>query len=194
MTAMLRFFISFGAVAVLSGSLAQAQKQPPPFPLRDAVVEYQQQAAGLTIDVVQIYYSASTKRDRVVSGRQGPGSFAIQDFGAKKMLFVLPGQPPSYSEMPLPDATTYVTTGERATIIGQQCEVWQVQATAAPALRTTVCLTPEGIMLRSTTEAPGGAGSIVMEATSISYGPQDPTLFVLPPGPSINDRRPSDRD
>lgn len=180
MTTRRRIPVYFAGLSLLGLCSALASKQPPSFPLRDAVVEYRQVVSGLVVDTVQIYYSSSKRRERVIDQRVGRGSFALQDDAAKMMYFVLPGSPPSYTETPLPEIR-YIPTRQRATVAGLPCKIWQAEAKTGPNFRTQDCLTADGLLLRSVTDAPGG-GTIVMEATSVSYGPQDPALFVLPQG------------
>ena len=63
-------------------------------------------------------------------------------------------------------------------VAGEPCTVWQ----AGPAgRRTALCVTEDGVLLRSVTPLSWG-GENRMEAVSVRYGPQDPARFRVPAG------------
>ena len=171
------FGLLLGAALFVSGQL-RAENQPTLFPTRDAVILYKQQAGAFEMGQIQIFYSASTKRTR--TNTEKFNVFIITDHIANRMLQVTPGNPPMYRENAIPPATSrYSSTGRTETIAGQRCEVWQVYQAATPK-PATQCITSDGLMLRSVNEGLGG--NMVMEAVAISYAPQNPSLFQLPPG------------
>ena len=60
-------------------------------------------------------------------------------------------------------------------IAGLACTNWQTGDAAGQD--TLLCLTGDGVMLRASQR-----GQILLEATTVSYGPQDPAAFKAPDG------------
>ena len=62
-----------------------------------------------------------------------------------------------------------------ATVAGLACTNWRtLDASGEPAV---ICLTADGVMLRASRD-----GQVLLEATSVTYAPQDGAAFDLPPG------------
>jgi hypothetical protein len=67
------------------------------------------------------------------------------------------------------------------TVAGLACTIWQIP-TSDGKEGTQVCLTNDGIMLRT-----GTAAAPLIVATDVAKGPQDPALFTLPAGYEVID-------
>lgn len=60
-------------------------------------------------------------------------------------------------------------------VAGLPCTEWETKDTMGED--TLVCLTPDGVMLRA-----AAAGHVLLEAASVTYGAQDPAVFMIPEG------------
>jgi hypothetical protein len=94
-------------------------------------------------------------------------------------------QPISNDEMDLAevarDPDFRVTRHGTETIAGLGCTVWRVREAQEPEEEATeLCLSADGLMLRSRAQRQGMAS--VMEAVRVEYGPLDPSLFAPPAG------------
>jgi hypothetical protein len=68
------------------------------------------------------------------------------------------------------------------TVAGLGCTIWQLPAKEDGTPGLPMCITNDGIMLRTgTAEAP------FIVATSVTKGPQDPTMFSIPAGYTVID-------
>jgi hypothetical protein len=72
-----------------------------------------------------------------------------------------------------------VTRGGPCSAAGETGTEW---SRAFEGHTTTMCLTSDGIILKQSRD-----GTLYWETTSIQRGPQDPSLFVLPPGVQVMD-------
>jgi hypothetical protein len=78
----------------------------------------------------------------------------------------VPGSPP------VNDGIPFIREGE-SSVASLTCTEWETKdISGATAL---VCITDDGVLLRAVT-----AGRTVLEATKVSYGPIDPSLFQVP--------------
>ena len=73
-----------------------------------------------------------------------------------------------------PQTGTTLKRGGEYKIAGQNCIDWSWMDDAE---MHTACLTPDGVLLRLIID-----GQVVAEARSVSYAPQPPELFEVPPG------------
>lgn len=177
----------FAAVALLAGTapgLAAASEHPPLAATREATVLYRAQGPrDQAATSVRVHVSGGKLR---VEPASLPG-YVIVDRGADRVLLVM-RQPLIYFETParsdlvrdlLPNERMRFTRKGSEHIAGLSCTVWDVQA---PEGRTgSVCVTPDGIVLRGQGHDPQyGSGNV--EAVSVTYAPQPASLFQLPAG------------
>ena len=118
----------------------------------------------------------------------GGMGWSVMDQRAKTM-FVVMEQQHVVMEMPLnsgagglqvptqPPETARFTRGGTATIAGQSCTIWRYENQGSTG---ESCMTADGVMLRSTGTVNGQTAT--MEATEVSYGPQDAARFTAPAG------------
>jgi hypothetical protein len=181
---------------ILIGSNAVAAEQPLRFPLRDVTVLTVMEVGGGYRQAQRYYYLASAQKSRVETADFE--LYVLMDYQAGTSVTVVPGAPPTYTVMPIPDdrAVEYSQTGGREHIAGHECIVWQSPAVVKknptagfpgqPATyteSTSMCLTPDGVPLRTIIEQDLVQKTrVVVEATDIKYGPVDPALFFVPAG------------
>ena len=60
------------------------------------------------------------------------------------------------------------------TVAGLACTEWQAADNAGNP--TLLCVTPDGVMLRARTPQ----GAVLLQAISVEYAPQDPSIFTIP--------------
>lgn len=125
-----------------------------------------------------------------------PGTIVgLIDLKARRMVMMTPNLPKVAVEMALPPE--YVVGAQTGTgskvghsqVAGEPCDLWQVDP---PESRpdgshlgpTVACITPDGIALRAQTELKG-TSQVLYEVESLARGPQDPKLFLLPPGVKV---------
>jgi hypothetical protein len=170
---------------VLAALAAPALAQSPAaiWPTRDVVVTFDPPAQTGGPDM-RVAFSAGGQLARMDVGPQG---FGIIDYKGRQMTMVMPEQR-MFMVMTLPDdlpAGTdmsnhdFVRLGTR-TVAGTGCTDWRVTPrTGQPGQEAVVCLTDDGVMLRSEVS---GAQSFVTEAKEVRYGALDPSLFRVPDG------------
>ena len=167
-------------LASLLAAPALAADRPPTIPLRDVDVTYQvaQPVEGGPALSQRMRWSVAAGRLRV--DPPTPGLFMIVDYPAKRMSVVkiadravldLPTAAPG-----LPGAAAGAFAArDGAVVAGLACANWQT--TDAAGQDTLLCLTPDGVMLRASQ-----GGQILLEASTVQYGPQDPAAFKAPEG------------
>jgi len=167
------------AALAISGA-ALAQERPPITPTRDVDVTYrvpQAEAGPAAARILEqrMRYSANLRRQRV--DPPTPGLYVIMDFAAHRMSTIRPAERMAL-DMPTPadsaSAQPFARKGD-VTIAGNPCTEWLTRDAAGEA--TLVCITADGVMLRA-----AAAGRLLVEATSVRYETQDPSLFAVPPG------------
>lgn len=120
-------------------------------------------AGRARIDAGPLYVLADAKALRVTLVMQ---NFALQlPQGAKSFVY-------------LPDAGTRFVRGNTATVAGYRCTNWTVSNSRGNG---AACITDDGVILRGTgADKNGHVGEI--EAVSVRYDPQPPSLFQVPRG------------
>ncbi len=159
---------------------ALAAEHPPITPQRDVDVTYTTAApqAGGPALTQRMRWSVSSFRLRV--DPPTPGLYMIVDYRTKQMAVVKPADRAvldvSTASPGLPGAAAgdYSRRGV-AQVAGLACTEWQTLD--AGGHDTLLCLTDDGVMLRASQ-----GGHVLLEATGVSYGPQDPAAFVPPDG------------
>ena len=167
-------------VAAAFTQAAVAAERPPITPQRDVDVTY---ATGVPQDgapplTQRMRWSVASFRLRV--DPPTVGLYMIVDYRAKRMAVVKPADRAvldvSTAGPGLPGAAAgdYNRRGT-GQVAGLPCTEWQTNDAAGQ--ETLLCLTADGVMLRASQ-----AGRVLLEATSVTYGPQDPAAFLPPDG------------
>ena len=159
---------------------ATAAEHPPIMPQRDVDVTYQvaQPVQGGPALSQRMRWSVTTGRLRV--DPPSPGLYMIIDYAKKRMSVVKPADravldvPTAAPGLPGAPAGAY-TRQDTAVVAGLPCTNWQTAD--AGGQPTQLCLTTDGVMLRASQ-----AGHVLLEATTVNYGPQDPAAFIAPEG------------
>ncbi len=109
-----------------------------------------------------------------------PGLYMIVDYHAKRMAVVKVADRAvldvSTAGPGLPGASAgSYTRQDAADIAGLHCTNWLTAD--AGGHDTTLCLTEDGVMLRASQD-----GRVLLQATGVQYGAQDPSAFLPPEG------------
>ena len=155
---------------------ARADDKPAMVPQRDVDVHYQ--IAGKTPDAQprqqRIRWSVAQARMRI--DPPSPGLYMIGNFQTGRMEVVKPADqsvldmgPGSFD--PHADASFRKLGGDQ--VGGLACTNWQTADNGGQP--TVLCLTSDGVMLRAS-----HGDQVLVEANSVSYGPQDPAAFTAP--------------
>ncbi|NGM20906.1 hypothetical protein G3576_12845 [Roseomonas stagni] len=171
------------ALAVLlAAAPAAAQQAPLMVPMRDVAITYRSTGGG---DPVTISMAWSAARKAVRMDMPGMG-WSVANHGATPPSgFIVMEEARRVMDMPAqvlnrqigaPRDARFVREGSDR-IAGQACTVWRYQSGADEG---RVCLTADGVMLRSQGSFAGQPGG--MEATQVTYAPQDPSRFDPPAG------------
>lgn len=167
--------------ATLAAPAAQAQAPAALWPTRDVVITFDgpAQMGGQTM---QMSFAAKNRLARIDMGPQG---FGIIDYQARQMTMVMPAQQ-MFMVIGVPDGTpmstdladhNFTRIGTRR-IAGYSCTDWRAQPKTNPNQQAVVCLTDDGVVLR--TEV--AAMNFATEAKEVRYGALAPTLFQVPEG------------
>jgi hypothetical protein len=165
---------------------AAAQDRPQLVPSRDVSVAYRAIGGGegrmpelrmswlvarglLRVDMGEAGY--------LVTDTRGAGGFMVM--AAQRMVMDLPaGANPAAAPGLLREGARYTREGNDR-VAGLPCTNWRIEAEGET---NRACITADGVMLRAATAAGGRSGEGVLEAVSVSQGPQDPARFERPPG------------
>jgi hypothetical protein len=164
-------YAALAAMLALMPSLARAA---PLVPSRDADVTYAVNGPGANA-TQRLRWSASLKRMRI--DPPGAGLYMIVDYLAHRAVVVQP-EAQAFTEMPAPAAALTGNTARQAqgsdTVAGLPCT--EFATTDTEGRNTVLCVTQDGVTLRIRVE-----GRTLMTAQTVSYQPQDETLFSPPP-------------
>ena len=171
-------------LVALAPGLAAAQDRPPVTPTRDVDVVYMMvqpdAPGGPRVVEERMRWSVADGKLRIDPPTRG--MWVLMDTRAKRVATVRDGERSvleidSASTMPgraPPAGATFLRRGE-ASVAGLTCTEWETRdVTGAPTL---ACITADGVMLRA-----GAGARVLVEALSVSYGPQDPGVFRIPEG------------
>ncbi len=167
-------------IAAAFAPAALAAEHPPITPQRDVDVIYATAAPrdGGPPLTQRMRWSVASGRLRV--DPPTGGLYMIVDYRAKRMAVVKPDARAVLDVstlgpgLPGAAAGDYVRQGA-GQAAGLPCTDWQTSDAAGQ--QTLLCLTPDGVMLRASQ-----GGQVLLEATRVSYGPQDPSAFQPPEG------------
>ncbi|TCH97950.1 hypothetical protein EJV46_12095 [Roseococcus sp. SYP-B2431] len=163
---------------------AFAQDRPAVTPTRDVSVAYRvtTQGPGNGTEMRISWLAASGLMRVDMPGGQGfmvadlrgggPGFMVME---AQRMIMDVPRNqlPPVASMQPGPNAR--FTREGTARVANTSCTIWRMEDQGQSG---RACLTADGVMLRA--EGDNRQGQV--EATSVTYGPQDPARFQRPSG------------
>lgn len=109
-----------------------------------------------------------------------PGLWMLMDFATRRAFLVQPAQQ-RVLESPAPATPPGIPAGAGAQpagtdrVAGADCTDWRMHDNAGNEV--VLCMTDDGVLLRART----GEGQMLLRAVSLSYTPQDPSIFALPP-------------
>ena len=168
--------LMLAVAAVALAAPARADDKPAMVPQRDVDVQYK--IAGRTPDAQarqqRIRWSVAQASMRI--DPPSPGLYMIGNFQTGRMEVVKPADqsvldmgPGSFD--PHADASFRKLGPDQ--VDGLSCTNWQTADNGGQP--TVLCLTSDGVMLRAS-----HGDQVLVEASSVSYGPQDPAAFVAP--------------
>lgn len=188
---MRRILVIFAAALMTAGLMDTvpanaADRAPIYLPIRDVTVMYRVSGrAAQQVRELNVRYSAARRLLRVETEDRGMG-YLLVDPARRNARMVVPGLG-QFIDLPLAhdrraallfgDGLRFTRRG-KARIAGRECMDWDVQSDRDTA---TVCLTPDGVLLR----AQGRSGDIAdssIVATRVDDTPLAPALFQLPAG------------
>jgi hypothetical protein len=162
---------------------AMAQQSPTLLPTRDVAVTFRLTGGKQQPGDIHAAWLSSQRVLRV-DNESAPGWLMV-DQPSQRAFMVMEGQrlvmrlPPSPEIAMLldrPESQGRVTRLGRRTIAGASCTDWRIERQDGKG--GTACLTSDGVLLR----AQQAGRAEILEATRVSYGPQDPARFRLPQG------------
>jgi hypothetical protein len=171
----LRPLVMTALALLVSGIALRAEERPTLSPTRDVDITYDVARAHQPKTRQRVRWLAAEHRERI----DGPDkSTTIFDRKAHEITLLNPkrrtfrtlqGSP---RQAPEPGASVAFRRGDESVVAGLQCTDW----TWTEDVEThTVCTTADGVLLRLVVD-----GRTVMEARSVSYGPQAAELFQVP--------------
>lgn len=166
-----------GVAAALLGAGAGAE-QPHLRPTRDVDVTYALDTGGGPALRERLRWDVAAQRLRI--DPPTAGLYVIIDLKARRMSTVRAADqtvietpaPPSATGLPDNAASGATRQGEDR-VAGLACTDWLVKDAAGEPM--TVCLTPDGVLLRVRTPA-----RTLLTATSVQYGAADPAAYTAP--------------
>jgi hypothetical protein len=171
----LRSLVMTALALLVSGIALRAEEWPTLSPTRDVDITYDVARAQQPKTSQRVRWLAHEHRERI----DGPGkSTTIFDREAHEITLLNPGRRTfrtlrgSPRQAPEPGASVAFRRGAESVIAGLRCTDW----TWIEDVEThTVCTTADGVLLRLVVD-----GRTVMQARSVSYGPQAAELFQVP--------------
>jgi hypothetical protein len=176
------------ALLTLATLPAAAQEKPLFKPTRDVSVTYRLNSGAGPGAGQEMRMSWLVAEQKLRVDMPGGMGWSLVDQAAQKMSMVMDAQR-IVMELPMrnsaggqliptqPPETARFTRGASATVAGVSCTNWRYEDGGN---RGEACITADGVMLRSQGNYEGHSGSI--EATQVTYGPQDGARFRLPQG------------
>ena len=165
---------------------AAAQERPTLTPARDVAVTYRVMAEGQPPGEMRMAWLAQRRLMRMdMPGGQGwivldmGSGTAFMAMAAQRMILDMPANP--IAARMAPSAEARFTREAPARIANTDCVNWRVEEQGQAA---RICLTADGVMLRSETLSRNATGPVpgLLEATQVSFGPQEASRFQRPSG------------
>lgn len=174
-----------GLAALLCAGSAIAEEQHPPYrPTRDVAVTYTLDHEGPGAPKqAHLYYSAASGKLRFEDQKQvfvldWPGKTTTVVMLREHIYLQTPFDPETAMGFLL-NGDMKFARGNSETIAGQRCTDWTVDTAVATG---SVCVTDDGVLLRSRGQSKNGGGGGGFQATEVSYDAQPATLFIPPAG------------
>lgn len=176
--------IGAGTAAVMLG-LTPAAAEPLPLPTTDFALKAKlRSGAGL-----DLAHSGGRMRAEMTKPGIPAAMVGFIDLPERRITLLVPAMPNMAVETDIPLeysvgalAADGARTGQSGVVAGEPCDLWQVPPQTGTGIGpTTLCITADGITLRTEAEIKGKTHS-VYEVTQLSRSPQPPELFRLPPG------------
>ncbi len=161
---------------------AQAQDRPQIYPTRDVAVTYRVSGGQVQGAEMTMMWSAAQRLMRM--NMPGGMGYMVADHQNQRGFMVM--EPTRMiMDVPMAQAASYqrdlenarFTRGGTAKVAGTDCTIWRYENRGQSG---EACVTADGVMLRASGNAQGQQGSL--EATRVSYGPQDAAQFRRPQG------------
>ena len=175
----LRYFRPAAVVTlVVAGTSLSAQEQPQVMPTRDVDITYQITRPNQPPTTNRRRWLASEHLQRVDGADK---STTIFDRNKEEFTLLNPASRTyrkfeGVPRIPIaPEKGVALKRGGEAVVAGLHCVDWSW--TVDDIETHTACLTADGVMLRLVID-----GKTVMQARSVTYSPQPPRLFEVPPG------------
>lgn len=171
-------------LALGSPGLAMAQDRPAITPARDVAVTYRVNVEGQPPGDMRMSWLAARRLMRMdmpagqgwIVVDMGAGT-AFMAMEAQRMIMEMPASGVAGRMAPRPDAR--FTREGPARIANTDCVNWRVEEQGQSS---RICLTADGVMLRSESLSREGADRGLLEATQVTFGPQDAARFQRPSG------------
>lgn len=168
--------------ALLAAAPAAAQQAPLLVPSRDVAITYRGTGGADQVTITMAWLAA---RKMVRMEMPGVGWSVANHGTTPPSGFIVMEEARRVMDMPAqvlnrqvgaPLDARFVREGSDR-VAGTACTIWRYQSGADEG---RLCMTADGIMLRSQGSFAGQSGG--MEATQVAYGPQDPSRFEVPQG------------
>jgi hypothetical protein len=152
-------------------------------PTRDVAVSYR--VTGPEQGEMRVTFSAAAEAIRTDYAGFGPPGPVIADIRNRRVVMLLEDQrmarihllsEPEIRTFREPEPGTRFTRLGTERIAGHACTLWRITPAMPGAPPVTMCLTEDGVMLRTE------EGEQRAEAVQVTYAPQDPALFRIPQG------------
>ncbi|MBO1075815.1 DUF4412 domain-containing protein [Roseomonas marmotae] len=168
---------------MLLAAPALAQQSPQLLPSRDVAVTFRLSGGNRQPGDIHATWLASQRVLRV-DNASAPGWLMVDQptqraymvMEDQRLVMRLPAAPEIAMLLDRPESQGRVTRLGRRTIAGAGCTDWQIERRDGKG--GVACLTADGVLLR----AQQTGRQEVLEATRVTYGPQDPSRFRLPQG------------
>ncbi len=162
---------------LLAGWPSWAEEAPQLLPTRDVDISYDVTRPQQAKIRQRVRWLAAEHLERV----DGPDkSTTIFDRSTHEITLLVPASR-TYRKLngearrpPAPEAGAVLKRGDDVVVAGLHCTNWSW--TGEDLIVHEVCLTPDGVLLRLIID-----GQTIMQARSVSYGPQRAELFQVPP-------------
>ena len=180
----MRHTLPLTLAALLLTGPALAQTRPTATPTRDVAVSYRASGQGAAADIRMSWLPARNLMRMDMPGGQGwmlvdtSAGTGFMVMEAQRMVMDMPR-----NQMPTPGitpgASARFTREGAARVANLECTNWRVEDQGETA---RICLTADGVMLKAESLSGQAAGRGALEATSVTYGAQDPARFQRPAG------------
>ena len=169
-------------IAILLAAAAPPPDRPPAAPVRDAILAYHITSSADAFDIGVVVRSAGG----AIRVDLPDHSYMLATPADHTLVMVVPTEGTAmdlpWSDGPqalflLDNRMTFVRKGE-ATVAGLRCSVWDATL-GGP--HSTLCITADGLMLRSAGQDPQGRRTLI-EAVAVRYQSLPVEEFSIPPG------------